>query len=254
MAESEAVFQEQLKQWEILKTSTNVQDVAAFLDRYPTGYFSELAEERLDILLAKGGEKKIQIANQKDNPFSKGTVLGLGSYSIGDTYSFEVRDIMSGVVQDKFDEKVTSTGEDNVVFNQGERVLDRLGNELKSPHPRFLTPVQFYPAQYSVGHKWKTRFDWLNGLGVPGEVDMDFKVVRREIKTMPFGTFNAFYIESWGKVSNGGTITMKYYIDPELCNRPLEYALQSKTMGGKIGENKLTVLTAYQQKRVKSSV
>ena len=95
--------------------------------------------------------------------------------------------------------------------------------------------------------------NWLNGLGVPGEVDMEFKVVKRETKTMPFGDFNAFYIESWGKVSNGGTITMKYWIDPELCNRPLEYALQTKTMGGRIGENKFTVLTAYQQKKFKAT-
>jgi len=253
MAESEISFNEQLMLWEKLKTSKNAQEVAAFLDKYPTGYFSELAEERLDILLAKSGEKKVQIANQKENPFSKGTVLGLGSYSIGDSYSFEVRDIISGVLQDQFDEKVTAITDEGVVFNQGERLLDMLGNELKSPHPRFLSPVQFYPVQYSVGHKWKTRFNWLNGLGVPGEVDMEFKVVKRETKTMPFGDFNAFYIESWGKVSNGGTITMKYSIDPELCNRPLEYALQSKTVGGRIGENKFTVLTAYQQKKFKAT-
>jgi hypothetical protein len=253
MAQSDNSFGEQLALWEQLKTSANTQEVAAFLDKYPTGYFSELAEERLDILLAKGGEKKIQIAIQKENPFSKGTVLGLGSYSIGDSYSFEVRDIISGVLQDKFDEKVTAITDEGVVFNQGERLLDMLGNELKSPHPRFLSPVQFYPVQYSVGHKWKTRFNWLNRLGVPGEVDMEFKVAKRDTKTMPFGDFNAFYIESWGKVSNGGTITMKYWIDPELCNRPLEYLLQTKTMGGRIGENKLTVLTAYQQKKFKAT-
>jgi hypothetical protein len=82
---------------------------------------------------------------------------------------------------------------------------------------------------------------------------MEFKVTKRENKMMPFGGFNAFYVESWGKVSNGGTIAMRYWIDPELCNRPLEYELQSKTMRGRIGENKLTILTAYQQKKTKAT-
>lgn len=254
MSQPNNSFNEQLALWERLKTSTNAQEVAAFLDKYPTGYFSELAEERLDILLAKGGEKKVQIASQKDNPFSKGTVLGLGTYSIGDAYTFEVQDIFSGVVQERYEEKVTAITDEGVVFNQGERLLDMLGNELKSPHPRFLSPVQFYPVQYSVGHKWKTHFTWLNGLGVPGEVDMEFKVAKRENKIMPFGVFNAFYVESWGRVSNGGSITMEYWIDPGLCNRPLQNQLQSKTSSGRVGENKLTILTAYQQKKVKSLV
>jgi hypothetical protein len=252
MTDSELSFNDQLALWEKLKNSANTQELVGFLDRYPTGYFSELAEERLDILLAKGGEKKIQIVSQKENPFSKGTVLGLGNYTIGDFYSFEVRDILTGIPEEKINEKVTLVNEDSIIFNQGERVLDRLGNELKSPHPRFLSPVQFYPAQYSVGHKWITRFDWRNGMGLPGEVEIEFKVTKREPKVMPFGDFNAFYIDSKGKVSNGGWITMRYWIDPELCNRPLEYELQTKTMRGRIGENKLTVLTAYQQKKTKA--
>jgi len=244
----EKLYAQQLAIWEQIKNSRDPKSFASFLDKYPSGYFSELAEERLDILLSKSGEKKVQIVNAKGNPFSKGTVSGIGNYSIGDTYSYADMDLISNAVITEYAETVTGVSDTEVIFNDGERVLDRLGNEIKTKHHRFLSPVQFFPVQYSVGHKWSTYYNWLDGRGRNATVDADFKVVNRDATTMPYGNFNAYYVESYGSVIGSGIIHIKYWIDPEQCHRPLVYELRTETRNGRLGEAKKTILTSYKQR------
>jgi len=244
-------FKQELALWDSASKSSNPGLTIKYLEKYPSGYFNQLAEARLDELLAKSGEKKVQIKGSAENPFSKGTVTGIGKYFVGDTYTFENTKRFED--PKRYTDVVTSLADDQVVFNNGERAFDFLGNETKAPHPRFLNPIQFYPAEYAVGNKWATQFGWVNGFGVNDLCHIEFVIKKRELRSFDLGTFNTFFIEARGiVVSTNGIIEISYWIDPEKCYRPLEYSFQSKTRGGRVGESETIVLKSYKEKRLNS--
>lgn len=244
-------FKEELDLWESASKSSSPNLTIKYLEKYPSGYFNQLAEARLDELLAKAGEKKVQIKGGIENPFSKGTVTGIGKYFIGDTYTFESAKRFEN--PKRYTDVVTSLAGDQVIFNGGERAFDLLGNETKAPHPRFLNPIQFYPAEYAVGNKWSTQFGWVNGFGVNDLCNIEFTIKTREARNLDLGAFNAFFIEARGVVvSTNGVIKINYWIDPEKCYRPLEYFFQTINRRGSLVEMETIVLKSYKEKRLNS--
>ena len=230
--EAGAKLQEERALWDGAAGSPDPKLTEAYLSRYPNGIYSELAQARLDKLLAAQGEKKLEVVSSTANPFSKGSAKGVGSYSIGDRFSYAEKDPISGVVQKTFTEVVTSADEFSTSFDGGKRILDLLGNEIKSPITRFLTPAQFYPAEYVVGQKWITKFQWLKGDGIPSFMELGFRVVERRNVAVSAGTFNAFVVEGSGQVVGGGAWRVSYLIDPDKCSRPIVMEMIGK---GRIG-------------------
>jgi len=83
---SQEAFKQELDLWESASKSNNPKLTINYLEKYPSGVYSELAEARLDVLLAKAGEKKIQVKDPAGNPFSNGTISGVMRFSMGATY------------------------------------------------------------------------------------------------------------------------------------------------------------------------
>jgi hypothetical protein len=261
---SQEDFKQELALWESAGKSSDPNLTIRYLEKYPSGYFNQVAEVRLDELLAKSGEKKIQIKGSIENPFSKGTVSGVGKYFIGDSYTFEKNARFKDPEQ--YTDVVTSLAEDQVIFNNGERVFDLLGNETKAPQARFLNPIQFYPAEYTIGNKWSTKFGWINGNGQPTICNINFAITQREKREVSFGTFNCFHIEAVGviealmSIKGIGRIFIDYWIDPENCYRPLEYTFYSKgaseggygVLNNAVGEHETITLKSYKERRLNS--
>jgi hypothetical protein len=243
-------FNQELALWDSASKSGNPSLTIKYLEKYPSGICSELAEARLDELMAKAGEKKIQVKGLAGNPFSKGTVSGVMKYSIGATYSFIRKDFFTQIQNNAFIEKVTKVSDNEITFNNGWRVIDSMGNDLVSPNERFLTPAQFFPIQYSLGHKWITRYEWKKGDGINSRVEMEFKVIDREKIETPAGKFNAFVVEGMGYVVGGSKFEIKYWLDPEICNRPIWFDRISKNRKqGRITSANRDELVLFQQAR-----
>jgi hypothetical protein len=216
-------FKEELALWEKASVDPSPMLVEEYIRKYPNGDFSQLAQVRLDKLLAKGGEKKVQVISSVNNPFSKGSASVVDSYTLGDSYSFEFKDLLTNVIQKSFTDVVSEISDDKIIFNQGERIIDLLGNELKSRNIRFLTPAQFYPEIFEVGKKWTTRFKWLRDVGGHTDTVTDFIVKKRSEYQSKLGVFNAFEVEGWGSTAHGGRLLIKYLIDPDKCAQPLVF-------------------------------
>jgi len=254
--EKERLFKEELALWEKAVAESSLKLVEDYLQRYPNGSFSQLAQVRLDQLLAKKGEKKVQIIGSIDNPFSKGSASVVGAYSIGDNYSFELKDLLTGVVKNSYNDVVTEINDEKIIFNNGERIIDALGNELKSKSSRFLTPAQFYPVEYGVGNKWTTRYGWVLGNGIASEIEMDFVVKARNEFKSSLGTFNAFEIAGTGYALKGSKFDIKYLIDPNKCAQPLVFEMISTGRGGRRGAGAFldkVELVSFSQKKSAST-
>lgn len=246
----ERLFKEELALWEKAASESSLNLIEDYMRKYPNGSFSQLAQARLDQLLAKKGEKKIQVSSSPDNPFSKGSASVIGAYSINDSYSYEVKDLISGKVETSYTDVVTEIDDQRISFNRGARIIDILGNELKSKNDRFLSPAQFYPDEYAVGNKWITRYGWILGTGVPSEIEINFVIAKRsELKTN-LGVFNAFEVVGTGYAIGGSKFDMKYFIDPDKCAQPLIFDTISTFRSGKRGIVRRVELVAFSQTKI----
>ncbi len=148
-------------------------------------------------MLAKLGEKKIQIAPAEGNPYTKGSAVASTDRKVGDSYAYRELDLYSKKERRTFTSTITRITDTEVTFGDG-FVTDLLGNVRKTPEGRLFSAQQNVPVEYAVGKRWRTRFTVTTPQGRPGSVEMEFKIVMREPITVPAGTFNAFRVEGHG--------------------------------------------------------
>jgi len=177
-----------------------------------------------DRVLAAQGEKKIQIGSADGNPFTKGSALADTDYKIGDSYTFEEHDRVKQETR-RFTQRVTQVTDNEIIFNDGRLVFDRLGNLLKLPDGRRYTGRQDYPLEFAIGKKWKTRYSVKNEKGSRWEPEFEFRIVRRERVTVPAGSFDCFVIEGegWSSTERGFKVlhNLKRWMAPDKCRRAI---------------------------------
>ncbi len=219
----------ELARWEMALASTTATATEDYLRLFPSGLYSQLALARLDALLAKAGEKKLNVQSSVANPYTKGSASGVSTYTIGDQFTYVDQDPYTHVVSKTYTETVTRVSDTQIEFDGGNRIVDMLGNEVTSTGTRFLTPAQFYPNTYALGQSWNTTFGWLkDDLLRHTTMSLNFKIVGRERLVIAAGTFNAFKIEGFGYVVDGPTAEVTYWIDPEKCSCPIVFEMRRR--------------------------
>jgi hypothetical protein len=221
--EADRAYQAEADLWERIKNATRPGPIEDYLRRYPSGNFAELAQLRLDAILAREGEKKVVAVSSAQNPYSQGSSRADLGYKVGDSYSYVQLGLETRAEQNRFTQRITEITEGEVIFNQGALVLDRLGNNVKIPDGRRFTPRQDQPLEYAVGKKWRTRFSVVNAQGGRSDTVLDFRITRREKITVPAGTFDCFVVEADGYSFSGMRVrvSVKRWMAPDKCRRPI---------------------------------
>lgn len=225
--EKDAAFAQELALWMKISESDSAAAFEDYLRRYPSGRHAELAQLRLNILLAREGEKPVQIAPSTGNPYTSGSAVADTAFRIGDQYTYRIFDLDTGALRLTKAMVVTDITDKEVVINNGERTLDLLGNPLKFADGRRLTGAQLQPLEYVVGKRWTTRF-MVEINGTQSESTYDLKIVGKEKITVPAGTFDCYRVEGTGRAyarnrmgSSGSQIDMRmtYWMAPNVCRR-----------------------------------
>lgn len=224
-------FKEESNVWKSAQAKEDVAAVERYIRQYPNGKYSELAQFRLDQLLARQGEKKVVAVVSPDNPFSKGSMTANVRYRLGDAHGYVYKDLLTGVESGKQDVVVTEIDGDRVIFNQGATIADLLGNPLRFEDKTYVG-MQVYGLEYAVGKKWNTRFSIKFANGNEDEADWEVKVVTREPIEVPAGKFNAFKLEirGWFR-GNGIQVEQRIWTEPDAMPRPLRIERLSRRMG-----------------------
>jgi uncharacterized caspase-like protein len=232
--ELERAHAEQLAQWERIAASTDIARVEDFLRRYPSGPVAELAQLRLDRLLAAQGEKPIEIVSPPQNPYTAGSFRADTAFKPGDSYGYDLFDRDTREPRGSIRGTVTEVTETEVIFDSG-LVLDRLGNVVRLPDGRRFSPRQDQPLEYAVGRKWTTRFTTTNARGGRSESHFNFRITGRERITVPAGTFDCFVIEGEGyAITEFGfrvDLGLKRWMAPERVRRPIASEQYRKVAG-----------------------
>jgi hypothetical protein len=221
-SERERMFREDAALWDRVKAATTSGPLEDYLRRYPNGSFSELAQLRLDQLLARQGEKKIEIASQVGNPYSKGSATADTRYKVGDSYTYRVVDLFSKASKGEYTSEVREITDSEVRFSSG-HITDLLGNNLQSRDGRQFSANQTMPLEFAVGRRWNTRFT-VNSRGNVFENQMEVHISGKERITVPAGTFDAFKVEARGRAHGpgiSGESKIDHWYAPEVCRRPI---------------------------------
>ena len=234
----EKAFNEELAIWEKIKNSKEPAPLVAYLQKYPSGSFSELAHLQLERVLAKEGEKKVRIASQEGNPFTRGSAEANMKWQVGDSYIYQRTDLLGVEAPRQGARTVTEVTDSEVRYSNGE-VTDLLGNVLRRGGGRIYSPNQLEPLDYVVGKQWTTQFRITTPRGATGRNEMYLRIVAREPITVPAGTFNAFRIEGHGvfEVEGGGvevTMLTKWAV-PDQLRREVAMQETRERSGGKGG-------------------
>jgi len=232
--ELERAYKEELALWERVAEAKEPAALEDYLRRYPSGHFAELAQLRLDQLLAAQGEKKIEIVAPTQNPYTAGAARADVAFRIGDTYSYVELDRDTRAERGRIKATVSELTGTEVVFDTG-LVLDRLGNAVRLRDGRRFSPRQDQPLEYAVGRKWTTRFTVTSPQGTRSESHFNFRITGRETITVPAGTFDCFVIEGEGyAISERGfriDLGLRRWMAPERVRRPIASEQFRKVVG-----------------------
>ena len=251
-------FDDELQAWSRVRASTSPAALTEFLRAYPSGNASELAQARLNRLLAQELHRAAQSpsiagppapaaapapATSEALPPSSGaprpvapgaaapSVPGAASrvesgapapavppapvlsptpgfsgqaehwrdFRVGQRLEFRVID---GYTRSEkpLVWRVTrvDAASDRVEINDGEILSDLMGNTLANPRGAMSTPRQFYPAEFSLGKRWKTEFRQARPSGQVYTFRYQLRVAARESVSVPAGRFDAWRIEAEG--------------------------------------------------------
>lgn len=236
-------FAEELKLWETIQEAASPAPFESYLRKFPSGQFSELAQLQLDRLLAKEGEKPIQIAPAAGNPYTAGTARADTRFKVGDTWTWRVYDRHSGAEKGTRTATVTEITDNEVHFNKGRIISDLLGNLKQTADGRRLTGNQFQPLEFAIGKQWTTRYQLIAPSGMNFNSEYTFRITAKEKIIVPAGSFDCFRVEGKGisrpHFGPGSTTLLNnYWMAPDACRRVIKQET-NRTFYGPRGLNQL---------------
>jgi uncharacterized caspase-like protein len=238
-------FEEEASLWRRAESAPDPEPLLAYLQRYPSGHFSELAQVRLDRVLARRGELRVRPADATNNPFTGGT-RSIGEFRIGDVYEYRIVDLLTGLQTGQYKQRVTAVSDDEVVYNNGVTITDALGNLRKNARGFRWDASQFFIAEYSLGKKWSTRYAVKFPDGREDVIERDFRVVARENVAVPAGSFECFRIVSSGWIMGRGiALESTYWVAPDKVNRYVAFEQRERHRSGKYIKTDRTELVSF---------
>lgn len=277
----ERQIEEEIAHWGRIKSTLRTEEWIEYLRRFPNGRFSEIAQSRLNRLLATEEKRRGPVAvktivdsasaNSADlaegdsflpaetlaavshNPYSAGRFPLGRKYTTGDRYIMRHSDLRTGIVERTFKDRVTRVdeGNDRVEINHGKLVLDLMGNTVENSDSSADVPQQLFPAELQVGKRWTSLNNVVmkneRSAGETKRVELKVHIQSREMIRVPAGEFNAFRIEAqgWSVGSMSTKIEVTLWVVPGI--NMFVRRERIKRRGNQVIESKLTELVAIQQ-------
>jgi hypothetical protein len=143
-------FETELAEWNRIKESKNVDDFYAFINRFPSGLVSELAQARLE---------RLQRDQLEPAQTAAGVALGrrYARYELGDIYEWEFENHLDQT-KGRYAQRVTAIDGERVEFNNGAFVLTQDHARVKDASGQKDPPIIEIAADMALGKRWRTAF------------------------------------------------------------------------------------------------
>ncbi len=245
-------FNADLAAWQQLRAADSPDRLEAFIRQRPSGKFAEMAQFRLDQLLAAKGEKPVRPRTGTTESCLPGATTAAASYTgpsvpykVGERYAYQRTNLLTHADAGRFDNTVAKVMGDEVWFDDGNTVTDLFGNNVRAPDGRRWTPYQFFIAEYQVGKRWPAQFLVTQADGKQSNISFELRVAGRERITLPAGTFDTFRIEARGtNQTTGELLERTAWVAPDKMRGFL--AMESVArQGSRIVDGERTELIGY---------
>ncbi len=186
----EAEFDAEKTEWDRNKDSPRAEDFYAFLQRYPNGRISELAQFRLDQL----NRPQLQAMQTV-----KVLPAGVDRFRVGDSWAFERTDRLAGNSVSRLRGVVTAIEGGRVMVNGGKTIFNQMGGVLLNGNGAKDPAVAVAPADLQLGKRWRSAFTNTRPGSPAARNFYEHRVVALEEVVVPAGSYKAFRIESNGE-------------------------------------------------------
>ncbi|MBK9238319.1 MAG: hypothetical protein IPO19_21090 [Rhodoferax sp.] len=205
----EQAFAQEKADWDRISASKDADSFYDFLQKYPSGSISEVAQAQLERLQKA---QTLAVAN-KDGIVQ---LPGAARYRLGDVHTMVVRDGYSGLERNLRTTTVTRIAQDSVEINDGSVVYTPEGGTIRNRDIADLNPPRLdLPAgDYAVGKKWSFRSIQTDFNGRKGWVEGDVRIVALEDVTVPAGTFKAYKVELTSMSQGGTRVVLTRWMEP----------------------------------------
>ena len=134
------------------------------------------------------------------NPNSAGTYPLDRNYSVGDVAVYSTYDPVYARATGREEHRVTRVDldADRIEINDGQIVIDSMGNPLRLGTFTYDPRLQSSPAELQLGRRWTSRYRRTAGSAPPMEVYYDYQVAARERIRIAAGEFESFRIDGEG--------------------------------------------------------
>lgn len=203
------VFAEEKQAWDRIRDSKTAGDVYAFLQKYPNGMVSELAQAKIAQI------EPPKIVAQADRQGVAQTDQSM-RFRKGDQYDVVVKDLLTKVEVQRASYSVVSIKDDIVEFNNGYKVtlsgaiVTTLAGATLDPYQQWIPG-----SEYQVGKRWYTR-SMLKPVGESAMwVELQGKIVARETVQVPAGEFDTYKMEMQQTAQDGTRLKVTYWGQPD---------------------------------------
>ena len=161
------------------------------------------------------------------NPMSAGSYALDRNYSVGDVAVFTTADPVYGRATGREELRVTRVDldEDAIEINEGQIVIDSMGNLIKRGTFTYDPRLQSSPAELQLGRRWTVVYQRRAGGGPPTDAYYDYHVAARERIGLVAGEFEAFRIDGEGFNRYGTRLAFVAWLAPGF-NFPLRTDLR----------------------------
>lgn len=208
-AARQARYNAEKTDWDRIKASRDVADFYAFMQRYPSGFISEMAQFRVDQL-----QKSTLVAQGRKGGLTT-LASGVHRFALGDEYTMISTDLLTKVAT-RTVQRVTLATDDRVEINGGETVYDQMGSLIQDDSGIKDPPMLMVPADIALGKKWQTAFQ--NKVrGYQARVFADLRVLALEDLEIPGARIQTYKVGIDGYASIGsvnGRYTGTLWIEP----------------------------------------
>jgi Caspase domain len=214
-SEKARLFNAEKADWDAIKSSSNVADYYAFLQKYPHGNTSAAAQGRIEEL--QRGQIKL-VADQS------GLVASnmLDVYKPGDRYVFRIKDGLTNVTRGQAGITLAARadgGIDGISDNlslHGSAQLTKSGLIANDGSGSYDPPWSLYPnGELKIGSKATTRSIVTHNNGFKQWVEVESRVVGKEKIDTDLGPLLTIRVEAEIVFQNGNRTKSLFWFDPQ---------------------------------------
>ena len=206
----EQAFSQEKADWDKISESRSPDDFYAFLQKYPSGSISEVAQAQLERL-----QKAATIAVPNKDGIVQ--IAGAARYRLGDVVETVIRDGYSGLEIRRGRGTVTKVTPETVEINNGTELYTPEGGTIRNRFIANVSPPRLdLPAgEYAVGKKWAYRSIQTANNGNKSWVEGEVRIVALEDVKVPAGTFKAYKLELNSISQFGERVRLTRWMEPD---------------------------------------